>query len=187
EVTFDGVSLENIKQSSISKRISIVLQDSEMFNMSLEDNVMISGEENSKHLSWAAKVANLKPVIKNLPKGLKTIIGEKGYKLSGGERQRVGIARAVYRNSDILILDEATSHLDSKTEKIIQENLERELHGKTMIIIAHRLSTLKNVDRIIVMDEGKIVEEGKFDELIKKRGLFSQIYKIQQHQKKGYL
>ena len=187
EVTFDGVSLENIKQSSISKRISIVLQDSEMFNMSLEDNVMISGEENSKRLSWAAKVANLEPVIKNLPKGLKTIIGEKGYKLSGGERQRVGIARAVYRNSDILILDEATSHLDSKTEKIIQENLERELHGKTMIIIAHRLSTLKNVDRIIVMDKGKIVEEGKFDELIKKRGLFSQIYKIQQHQKKGYL
>ncbi len=184
EINFDSVSLDKIKQSSINKKVSIVLQDSEMFDMSLEDNIRISGTDNNdKRLLWAVKISDLGSVIKNLPKGLKTIIGEKGYKLSGGERQRVGIARAVYRNSDVIILDEATSHLDSKTEKKIQDGLESLGKDKTMIIIAHRLSTLKNVDRIIVMDKGRIVEEGKFDSLIKKKGLFSQIYNIQQHQK----
>jgi len=121
-------------------------------------------------------------VIKKLPKGILTLLGEKGYKISGGERQRIGIARAIYKNSDILILDEATSHLDSKTENNIQKQLERELTKKTILIIAHRFSTLKNVDKILVMNKGKIIEKGNFNELIKKKGLFFELYKI--HSKK---
>ena len=128
------------------------------------------------------KISALDKVIKKLPKGILTLLGEKGYKISGGERQRIGIARAIYKNSDILILDEATSHLDSKTENNIQKQLERELTKKTILIIAHRFSTLKNVDKILVMNKGKIIEKGNFNELIKKKGLFFELYKI--HSKK---
>jgi ABC-type multidrug transport system fused ATPase/permease subunit len=102
-----------------------------------------------------------------LPDGVDTLIGEKGYRLSGGERQRIGIARAIYKDPQILVLDEATSSLDSKTETLIQQGLEEGLKKKTVISIAHRVSTLKNVDRIVVFDEGKIVEEGTFEELSK--------------------
>ncbi len=179
EIKVDGKPLSSIKQSSINERISIVLQDSEMFNLPLKDNISISGENNELLLKKAIRVSHLQPVISKLSLGMNTLIGEKGYRLSGGERQRMGIARAVYTNPDMIIFDEATSHLDSKTESIIQENLEKELKDKTMVFIAHRLSTLKNVDRIIVLEGGRIIEEGSFNELIAKKGLFYQTYKLQ--------
>ncbi len=181
-ILLDGLPIKEYKQSSINRQLSIVLQDSEMFNMTLAENIGISDEKLEVHkLDLAIRASELLPIVKKLPQGVKTLIGEKGYKLSGGERQRVGIARAIYANPSMLILDEATSHLDSKTENYIQINLRDKLKDKTLLVIAHRLSTLKNVDRIIVMESGKIIEEGKFDDLVKKRGLFYELYKTQKN------
>jgi ABC-type multidrug transport system fused ATPase/permease subunit len=180
KVMIDNHEIFDYKQSSVTNKISIVLQDSEMFNMSLRDNLTISSVNREDFLlNTAIDISQMAPVIKKLPNGLGTLIGEKGYKMSGGERQRLGIARAIYRNADVIIMDEATSHLDSKTESIIQSKIKERLRNKTMIIIAHRLSTLRDVDRIIVMDKGNIIEEGKFDDLIRKRGAFYKLYRIQ--------
>lgn len=133
------------------------------------------------HLQKALSIAQLQPVINKLPHGLDTVIGEKGGRLSGGERQRIGIARAICANTEILILDEATSALDSKTEIQVQEALERELKDKTLIIIAHRLMTLNQVDRIIVFDKGKIIEQDAFAKLLgDRKSKFYELYKIQQ-------
>jgi ABC-type multidrug transport system fused ATPase/permease subunit len=119
-------------------------------------------------------------VVNKLPEGLETLIGERGYTLSGGERQRLGIARAIYKNAPILIFDEATSALDSKTEQLIMENLLKNLKQKTMLIIAHRLSTLQNTNRILVFEQGSIVEEGAFHDLKDKPvSKFGQLYKLQ--------
>ena len=118
-------------------------------------------------------------LLEKLPNGKDTIVGEKGIKLSGGERQRVGIARALYRKPDILLLDEATSHLDADSEKKIQSALKEFFNKVTAIVIAHRLSTLKEMDRIIVLHEGKIVEQGTFEQLLKKNGHFTKLWKMQ--------
>ena len=180
QILIDGKDLNKYKHNSITKTISVVLQESEMFNLSLIKNIMISSiKKNINLLEIAIKTSQLQPIIKKLPKRLNTLIGEKGYKLSGGERQRIGIARALYKNSDVLILDEATSSLDSKTEQKIQNNLEKYFKNKTILIIAHRLSTLKNVDKIIVMKRGKVIEEGSFDELVKNKKDFYRLYKLQ--------
>lgn len=182
-IYIDGRDINKFKHSSITHNITAVLQDSEMFDITLAENITISSlKKDSLLLNKVIKISALDKVIKKLPKGILTLLGEKGYKISGGERQRIGIARAIYKNSDILILDEATSHLDSKTENNIQKQLERELTKKTILIIAHRFSTLKNVDKILVMNKGKIIEKGNFNELIKKKGLFFELYKI--HSKK---
>tara|TARA_Y100000310_G_scaffold188769_1_gene188760 strand:+ start:1547 stop:3316 length:1770 start_codon:yes stop_codon:yes gene_type:complete len=179
-ITIDGVDINKFKYSSITSTITPVLQDSEMFNMTLGENISISSiRKKTDLLDKSIKVSNLNEFVKNFPLGLNTLIGEKGYKVSGGERQRIGIARAVYRNSPMLLLDEATSALDSETEKKIQENLENELGDKTLMIIAHRLSTLKKVDKIYYMDRGKIVEGGTFSELIKLKGKFYGLYRLQ--------
>ena len=180
EILIDGKNLNKYKHNSITKTVSVVLQESEMFNISLIKNIIISSvKKNLKLLKIAIKTSQLQPIIKKLPNNINTLVGEKGNKLSGGERQRVGIARALYKNSDVLILDEATSSLDSKTEQSIQENLENYFKNKTILIIAHRLSTLKNVDKIIVMKKGKIIEEGTFDELIDNKRDFHKLYKLQ--------
>ncbi|MAG38226.1 hypothetical protein CMI45_02485 [Candidatus Pacearchaeota archaeon] len=179
-IYIDGIDINKFKHSSVTNTITAVLQDSEMFDMTLAENLSISSlKRNASLLEKSIKISSLAKVIEKLPKGLSTLLGEKGYKVSGGERQRIGIARAIYKNSSVLILDEATSHLDSKTEQDIQESISKELKDKTSIIVAHRLSTLKNVDRIIVMEDGKIVEQGKFNELVKKRGKFFSLYKLQ--------
>ncbi len=179
KIMIGGKEIRAYKNSSITLNISVVLQDSEMFNMTLMDNIMLSSLKKSrKRLKMAIETANLHSVIRKLPQGINTTVGEKGYRLSGGERQRIGIARAVYKDAPIMILDEATSSLDSKTEKEIQKSIER-LKDKTLIIIAHRISTLKNADRIVVMAKGRIVEEGRFDELVNKQGKFFELYKIQ--------
>ncbi len=180
EIKINGLNLNRYKHSSLTSKISVVLQDSEMFNSSLKDNISITSDKpNEIALKKAIEFSELLPLIKKLPNGLSTLVGEKGYKVSGGERQRIGIARAIYRNNDFLVLDEATSSLDSKTEEVIQRNIDTFLSNKTMLIIAHRLSTLKNVDRVIVMDKGKIVESGNFKELLDKKGKFFDLYRIQ--------
>lgn len=155
----------SIAHEAIIQNISLVLQDSEMFNMTLRDNITLMREFNQNLFTDATTISQLKNLIALLPEGLDTLIGEKGYRLSGGERQRIGIARAIYKDPQILVLDEATSSLDSKTESQILHSLEEKLTKKTLIMIAHRVTTLKNVDKVYVFDHGKIVEEGTFNKL----------------------
>jgi len=167
-VTLGETSFYEISHDEILENISPALQETELFNLSFKDNVTLMQKVNPQLLEKAIEIAQLKPVIQKLPQGINTLVGEKGYKLSGGERQRVGIARAICRNTDIMILDEATSALDTKLETKIQQGIES-LTTKTILIIAHRLSTLRNVDRIIVFDKGAIREQGTFKELTKNK------------------
>lgn len=184
EITIDGIPVQKFKHSSLTSAITAVLQDSEMFDMSLEENIGISSEKKEADLlKKAVEVSALSVVVKKLPKGFATLLGEKGYKVSGGERQRIGIARAIYKNSAMFIFDEATSHLDSKTEAQIQNQIETKLGDKTLMIIAHRLSTLKNVDKICFMERGKIIEYGTFSELVDKKGKFNEFYRLQSRKK----
>ncbi len=179
-ILINGRKLGDYQHQSISKTIAVSLQESEVFNLSLKDNVAISNlQVKEKELKRAFEIAHLDSVIQKLPQGLDTPIGEKGYHLSGGERQRVGIARAVYKDCPLLVFDEATSHLDSKTESLIQASIKKRLKDKTLILIAHRLSTLRDLDKIIVLEEGSVAETGNFAELIKKKGIFYKLYHLQ--------
>lgn len=184
DIYLDTVPLKEIKRQSYIDHVSIVLQDTELFNMTLGENITIAKTQdtsNHKHvtLSEAITMAHLDDVVKNLPNGLDTVVGEKGIKLSGGQRQRVGIARALYRQPDILLMDEATSHLDGYSEKQIQQAI-AEVKGKfTTIVIAHRLSTIQEMDRIVVLEHGKVKEIGTFQGLLKKNGSFAKMWKMQ--------
>lgn len=183
-ITIGNIPLEKAKTSSLTKTITAVLQDCEMFNLSLKENISITSESFDEILfNTAIRATELSEFIKKLPKGIETLIGEKGYKVSGGERQRIGIARAIYKNSDIIIMDEATSNLDSKTESALQNNMKSLLSDKTLLVIAHRLSTLKEVDSIIVLKDGRISERGNFDALIKKKGQFYDLWNRQRNLK----
>lgn len=160
-----GVSFYDIKHEDQTRKITLVLQETEIFNLTLRENISLLREVEDAELSRALSIAQLEEVVVKLPRGLDTLVGERGYHLSGGERQRVGIARAICRNSPILIFDEATSSLDSRTESLIQRALERELWDRTIVSIAHRISTLENTDIVYVFDKGEIVESGTFFEL----------------------
>ncbi len=135
-----------------------------MFNISLRENISLSEKVDEEKLERAIKIAQLEHVVKNLPNGVDTLIGEKGYHLSGGERQRIGIARVIYKDPEIIIFDEATSSLDVKTEKKIQKALSDNLQEKTIITVAHRTNTLKDMDTIFKVEKGKIVEQGKYED-----------------------
>ncbi len=154
----------DIKHDEIFKHIAIVLQESEMFNISLKENIALSEKIDEGRLLHAINIAQLDEVVKSLPNGFETLIGEKGYHLSGGERQRVGIARAIYKDPEIMIFDEATSSLDVQTEKKIQKALLDNLQQKTIIIVAHRTNTLEKVDVIYKVEGGKIVQQGSYEE-----------------------
>jgi len=179
KIKIDGKDFYSIKHGEVLNNISTVMQEVELFNISLKENVTLMKKVDKKLFEKAVRIAQLEPIIKKLPEGVNTMIGEKGYKLSGGERQRIGIARAICRGTDILILDEATSALDSNTESRIEKGIET-LTEKTVLVIAHRLSTLKNVDKIIVFDNGKIIEQGSFKELTKDKN--SKFYKLWKEQ-----
>jgi ABC-type multidrug transport system fused ATPase/permease subunit len=167
-----------IKHEEITKHMALVLQDSEMFNLSFKENITLMRTWSKELFEKAVAVAELGELIAKLPNSIDTLIGEKGYRLSGGERQRLGIARAIYKDPQILILDEATSSLDTKTEIAIQKSIETRLSEKTIITIAHRISTLENTDRIIVFEDGKIVEEGTYNSLsTNPHSHFSKIYR----------
>lgn len=184
EYRIGKTNFNDIKHSEVTNNMTLVLQDSEMFNLSFKDNITLLKNIDEKLFNTAIQISQLAELVEKLPDGLNTLIGEKGYRLSGGERQRIGIARAVCKNAHILIFDEATSSLDSKTEILVQEGLEQYLESKTMIIIAHRVSTLKNVDRIFVLDKGEINEEGTFESLRKnKDSKFNEIYALQNNLK----
>ncbi len=158
-------SFYDLTHDEQTSQITLVLQETEVFNMSLRDNITLLRKMNPELLEKALSISQLSDVVAKLPEGFDTVVGEKGYHLSGGERQRVGIARAICKDSPIMIFDEATSSLDSRTESLIQGALEAELTEKTLIIIAHRVSTLEKTDMIYVFDQGDIVEQGSFSEL----------------------
>ena len=168
-ILIDDAPLDELKEDEVLKHVSVVLQESELFNLSFKENITLLKQVDPTLFEQAIRIAQLEEVVGNLPQGINTLLGEKGYKLSGGERQRVGIARAICRAAEIIIFDEATSALDSKTEGLIHTAIERELQDKTIIIIAHRISTLENVDRLYVFDNGKVVENGTYSSLMADR------------------
>jgi len=179
-IRIGDLDIFSIRRNSLRSNVSVVLQDQELFNLSLKDNILIVGSNGDNLLfEDAIKKSALSSVVNKLPQKEFTLIGEKGYRLSGGERQRLGIARAIYKNSDILILDEATSSLDSETEEFVQKSLES-LNDKTVLVIAHRLATLRNVDRIVFVKNGCVAEEGSFRNLLAKKGLFYNLWKKQE-------
>jgi ABC-type multidrug transport system fused ATPase/permease subunit len=158
------------------------LQDTEVFNFRLRDNITLANIKDAndeKRLQQAIEVAHVTDFLGKMPQGLDTEIGEKGIRLSGGEKQRVGIARAVFKQPDLLFLDEATSHLDLESEEKIRDSLHCFFQSVTAVVIAHRLSTIKEMDRIIVLEEGRIIEEGPFEELYAKKGRFHELWEKQ--------
>tara|TARA_Y100000310_G_scaffold29221_2_gene27709 strand:+ start:1210 stop:2964 length:1755 start_codon:yes stop_codon:yes gene_type:complete len=179
-IYFDSKPITSIKRDSILNKVSIVPQETELFNLSLKENIIISGggRINKKRYQKALKDSQLNSVVSKLKGRDFALIGEKGVRLSGGERQRLGIARAIYKDSDIIIFDEATSNLDYQTEKEIQKSIDK-LKDKTLIVSAHRIQTLKNMDKIVFIDKGRIIEEGTYDELLKKRGQFYKLWEQQ--------
>ena len=185
-IEMDGQNIADVTQDSLRRAIAYVPQDPYLFHRSLRDNIAYGQPDaTDKEILNAAKQAYALEFIDQLPNGLDTIVGERGVKLSGGQRQRIAIARAILKNAPILILDEATSALDSESEVYIQQALERLMKNRTSIVIAHRLSTIAKLDRIIVLDKGKIIEDGTHTELRdNKRGVYAKLWK---HQSGGFI
>jgi ABC-type multidrug transport system fused ATPase/permease subunit len=180
KITIDGHDLRRIKLSALRRQVAVVLQDSFLFNNNVAENLLYGKPDATREeLTQAAKAANAHEFIMQLPQGYDTEIGERGVKLSGGQKQRLALARAILADPRILILDEATSSVDAEAEFLIQQALERVLEGRTSLVIAHRLSTVRNADKIIVLDQGRIVETGRHDELMQHGGLYSQLYRRQ--------
>ena len=180
EILIDGQNVAKVKQNSLHEAIALIPQDTSLFHRTVSQNIAYGNlKAKQSEIEQAAKQAYADEFIKELPKGYQTLVGEKGVKLSGGQRQRVAIARAILKNSPILLLDEATSALDSEAEEYIQKAMKNLMKNKTVIAIAHRLSTLKEMDRIIVLDKGKIIEQGKIEDLLKSGGKFRHLWEIQ--------
>lgn len=184
-ISIDGQDISKVTQESLRRQISYVPQDPYLFHRSLRDNITYGNENASDaDIKTAIKKAHAKEFIDTLPDGLDTIVGERGVKLSGGQRQRVAIARAILKDAPILLLDEATSALDSESEKLIQSALENLMKNRTSIVVAHRLSTIAKLDRILVLDNGKILEDGTHAQLVTNDGVYAKLWS---HQSGGFL
>jgi len=180
EVLLDGVNLREFDIRSVRQKMAVVSQDTFIFNATVKENIAYALDQvDVADVIEAAKQANAWGFIEEMPEGLDTVLGDRGVRLSGGQRQRIAIARALLRNPDILILDEATSALDSVSERLIQESLEKLSVGRTVIAIAHRLSTIANADKVVVMEQGKIIEQGTYQELLALRGKLWNYHQIQ--------
>ena len=181
KITIDGKPIESFNLTALRQNMAIVPQDVIMFGGSIRENIAY-GDHNAgeAEIIEAAKKANAWMFISEFPEGLETIVGERGVKLSGGQRQRIAIARAILKNPSILLLDEATSALDAESERLVQEALNNLMEGRTSIIIAHRLATIREADNILVLDGGKIVESGTHDQLTQMPdGVYNQLAKLQ--------
>ena len=180
DLFIDDINIKDISMHSLRKNIGIVQQDVYLFNSSIRDNIMY-GKPNAteEEMILASKRANIHDYIMTLEKGYDTMIGERGVKLSGGQKQRLSIARVFLKNPPILILDEATSALDNTTEILVQQSLDELCKGRTTIVVAHRLSTIKNADEIAVVSDGKIIEQGKHEELLSLDGAYAKLYNLQ--------
>jgi ATP-binding cassette subfamily B protein len=184
-IVIDGQDITSITQSDLHNSIAYVSQEPSLFHRSLRENIAY-GKPNATdaEVRHAAEQANALDFIESLDKKFDTLVGERGVKLSGGQRQRIAIARAILKDAPILVLDEATSALDSESEQLIQGALAKLMKGRTSIVIAHRLSTIAKLDRIIVLDEGKIVEQGTHSELLANNGIYAKLWS---HQSGGFL
>jgi ATP-binding cassette subfamily B protein len=179
-IRIDGHDLREVTLDSLSSAIGMVTQENYLFHDTIRTNLTYAKTEATQaEIEAAARAANIHNFIMDLPDGYDTIVGERGYRLSGGEKQRIALARVILKDPRILVLDEATSHLDSESEALIQEALKRVMAGRTSIVIAHRLSTILAADQILVIDRGQIVERGTHEELIALGGLYSQLYETQ--------
>jgi subfamily B ATP-binding cassette protein MsbA len=180
KVTVDGMDLSQVTLESYRSQLGVVLQDDFLFEGTIRENILFPRPDASEgQLHEAVKAAHVAEFTDRFEKGLDTVIGERGVKLSGGQRQRIAIARAILANPKILILDEATSNLDTESESYIQESLKRLMKGRTTFVIAHRLSTIRQADQILVIEQGSIVERGTHDELIQRKGRYFELYTYQ--------
>jgi ATP-binding cassette subfamily B protein len=180
EILIDGVDLRDVSLDSLSMNIGMVTQETHLFHDTIRTNLLYARLDASQEdLEEACRIANIHHFINALPDGYETIVGERGYRLSGGEKQRLALARVILKDPRILVLDEATSHLDSESEKLIQQSLSSVMANRTSIVIAHRLSTILSADHILVLDRGRIVEQGLHDELLLLEGLYAQLYETQ--------
>jgi subfamily B ATP-binding cassette protein MsbA len=180
EITIDGNNIKDISIKNLRNLMGVVTQDAILFNDTIANNISFGMENSSQEkITEAAKIANAHDFILQLPNGYETNIGDGGGKLSGGQKQRISIARAVLKNPDILVLDEATSALDTESEKLVQDALNNLMKNRTSLIIAHRLSTIQHADEIIVMQDGKIMERGTHEELIKQKGIYTKLTDMQ--------
>ena len=181
KILIDGHDIREVTLDSLRAQVALVTQEVFLFHDTVRTNLRAGRHAMPEDkILAAAEAAQALPFIEKLPKGLDTVIGDRGQKLSGGERQRLSIARAILKDAPILLLDEATSALDSENERLVQAALDRLLVGKTAIVVAHRLSTIRKANRILVMDKGVIVEEGAHEELLKKNGAYAKALAIQE-------
>ncbi|WP_186081844.1 lipid A export permease/ATP-binding protein MsbA [Burkholderia gladioli] len=178
-ILVDGVPIVDYDVHALRSQLAMVSQDVVLFNDSIAANVAYGGTPNRERVQAALQAANLAEMVAAMPEGMDTLIGGNGMRLSGGQRQRLAIARAIYKDAPILILDEATSALDSESERHVQAALERLMEGRTTLVIAHRLSTIERADRILVLEAGRIAEEGSHDELLRRNGLYAHLHRIQ--------
>jgi ATP-binding cassette subfamily B protein len=184
-IAFDGIDLRDASLASLRNQISVVLQEPLLFSGTIEENIRYGSlEASTEEVEAAARAANSHDFISALPDGYATVLGERGAQISGGERQRICVARAFLRDAPILILDEPTSSIDSKTEAVILDSLEELMEGRTSFMIAHRLSTVRHADQILVMNDGRIVERGTHDELVGQGGVYTQLHVAQNRERK---
>ena len=179
-VLIDGVDVRRFPLQTLAEAIGVVTQETFLFHDTIAANLRYARPDASEdEMVAAATAANIHEFVSALPEGYETLVGERGYRLSGGEKQRVAIARVVLKDPKILVLDEATAHLDARSEALIQEALVRVMAGRTSFVIAHRLSTVLAADRIFVLDRGRLVEEGRHEELLERRGLYADLFRTQ--------
>ena len=179
-ITLDGRDLRELDQQELRRHIGMVTQETFLFHASIRENLLYARPDaGESQMVDACRAANIHDFIASLPDGYDTVVGERGFRLSGGEKQRVSIARALLKDPSILILDEATSNLDATSEYLIQRALEELLRGRTSLIIAHRLSTILNSDKIVVMEDGRVVDQGRHEQLLSRRGLYAELFEQQ--------
>ena len=178
KIRYDGININKIKKADLRHSLGMVLQDTHLFTASVKDNIRYGKlDATDEEVIEAAKLANADSFIERLPRGISdTVLTGDGANLSQGQRQLLSIARAAIADPPVLILDEATSSIDTRTEKIVQEGMDRLMHGRTTFVIAHRLSTIKNSDCIMVLEQGRIIERGSHDDLIEEQGRYYQLY-----------
>ena len=177
KIRYDGININKIKKDDLRRSLGMVLQDTNLFTGTIKDNIKYGKEDaTDEEVVQAAKLANAHSFIERLPNGYDTLLSGDGASLSQGQRQLLAIARAAINDPPVMILDEATSSIDTRTEKIVQDGMDKLMEGRTVFVIAHRLSTVRNAKAIMVLDHGRIIERGAHDELIAQKGTYYQLY-----------